>query len=79
MLATLRSWLGLTAPVRAREAVEPVEPVSEGNESVVRMGDPDLIQRRNVDSNGRVYLGKAWSGDRIELVVKRIDQDGEAA
>lgn len=44
---------------------------------VYEVTNPDLICKKSVDTNGRVYLGKKFSDEDVKLVVTRIPDDDE--
>lgn len=43
--------------------------------SEIRVEDPDLYTKKDVDNSGRVYLGKEWAGREVKIVVELVDDD----
>lgn len=41
----------------------------------VTITNPELHSEKTVDSNGRVYLGKAFRGKTVQLTVEVKDDD----
>jgi len=37
----------------------------------VKVSDPEIHSEKNVDSNGRVYLGKEFAGETVQIIVER--------
>lgn len=38
--------------------------------------DPDLYDRKRVNSDGRLWLGAEWAGKDVELVLKEVEGSG---
>jgi hypothetical protein len=39
--------------------------------------DPDLVTSKNVDGNGRVYLGTDYADKKVRVVVERLDDESK--
>jgi len=39
----------------------------------VTVEDPKFHGEKNVDSNGRVYLGEEYAGNTVRLIVEKLD------
>lgn len=37
--------------------------------------DPDLHAEKNVDGDGRVYIGREFAGDSVTITVERHDDE----
>lgn len=38
--------------------------------------DPDIVETKNVDGNGRIYVGQDYAYDSVEVVLK-VKNKGE--
>lgn len=43
----------------------------------VTVDDPDLVTDKDVDSSGRLYLGREFAETHVSLVVKEMDEEEE--
>jgi len=41
----------------------------------ITIADPLLYERKEVDSSGRVYLGKEWADTEIMVVVEAVNRE----
>lgn len=37
--------------------------------------DPELVEKKNVDKQGRVYLTSSLAGKRVRVAVEVLDED----
>jgi hypothetical protein len=44
--------------------------------TTVKVSDPDSMERKRVDSSGRIYVGKEAAGKEYEVVLKRVESEG---
>jgi len=44
----------------------------------VKVENPDSMERKEVDGDGRVYLGRDLSGEMVEIVVTVVDSQEDA-
>lgn len=42
--------------------------------SKVTIEDPEIHGTKNVDSNGRLYLGEQYANDRVRVTVELVDE-----
>lgn len=42
--------------------------------SQLTIEDPVLYETKNVDSSGKVYLGKEFANSRVKLVIEEIEE-----
>lgn len=43
----------------------------------VEIEDPVELKRQKVDDRGRVYVGTAYSGQRVRIAVELLDDEDE--
>lgn len=43
--------------------------------SQIIVEDPDLYEEKEVDSSGRIYLGKDWANRRVKVVVETVPEE----
>jgi len=41
--------------------------------------NPDLYTTKEVDSSGRVYLGKDWANKEVKVAIEEVVDEGNAA
>jgi len=41
----------------------------------VTVSDPEIHSEKNVDSNGRIYIGKEYSDMTVQLTIKVQDEE----
>lgn len=41
----------------------------------VQVQNPALLEAKNVDSNGKIYLGKDWAGKRVTLIIEDEEEE----
>lgn len=46
-------------------------------ETSVTVDDPEIVTKKNVDSSGRLYVGREFANARIRLVVEVLDENPE--
>lgn len=39
--------------------------------------DPDLVETKNVDTNGKVHLGSAYAHSRVTIIIENLPEDGD--
>lgn len=39
------------------------------------ISDPEIVQKKKTDSNGRLYLGKKFADCEVRAVVKILDEN----
>lgn len=39
------------------------------------ISDPELVEKKGVDSDGRVYLGKDFKNKRVRIAVEILDEE----
>lgn len=44
-------------------------------DTTVTVDDPDAVEKKDVDSSGRVYLGKDYADERVRIVIERLDDN----
>lgn len=46
-------------------------------ETSVTVDDPEVVTKKNVDSSGRLYLGRDFADKRVRLVVEVLEETPE--
>lgn len=42
--------------------------------TTLTIDDPDVVAKKKVDSQGRVYLGQDWAGKPVRIIVEELDE-----
>jgi len=40
-----------------------------------RITDPELYEKKNVDSSGKLYVGKDYAGKKVKIVIEKVVED----
>lgn len=45
--------------------------------TTVTVPEPDVVETKKVDTSGRVYVGSEYTGDHVQIVLKRVEVDDD--
>lgn len=43
----------------------------------IRIDDPDLYERKTVDGEGRIYVGREFANKDVKIVIEAIEETEE--
>lgn len=49
--------------------------IKRGMTDKMIISDPEIVQKKKTDSNGRLYLGKKFADCEVRAVVKILDEN----
>lgn len=42
--------------------------------ATVTVDDPERMETKKVDGSGKVYVGNAWAGQNVRLIIESVEE-----